>query len=209
MVFRKTRKDKKKLYKKKNTIKRKIGGNKADDIYTLLDNTIIQDYLTNEPEETKKMEKEIILEGINNILNEHKDKIIPVETSQKVSEVSKGLFSKMNSGVDNTIELLGSWFIPVGNSEKKKNKREISVLFYPSLIKSKKDPENPDKPKLKFGHIMIKYKNKYADISNYFKTMFRETDDALATIRRGYTHNVKPKYIHKEKIISTELLEDE
>jgi len=200
MSFRKTRKDKKVLLnrKKKNynkNTRKHMGGSVSQDIF---------DFYQGRYPETDADIKKKILEDIEKIIDKNKD-IQVIDSSDEKKEI------KILPGSIKNIELLGSWLLPNSseNNTTKKNVKEITAYFYPSLIKSKKDPKHPDKPKLRFGHILIKYNNKYADISSYFQTMFRQTDDALAYMRRGYTHDVNPIPFHKEKITTTELLEDE
>lgn len=155
-------------------------------------------------------QKEHILSQIEDYIKENN--IVPVPpVNQGSTFMSTSMATKKSfiDSIDSGIETIGSWLVPVTSKNGRKNVREISVYFYPSLIRSKKDPNNPDKPNLRFGNIMIKYNNTYADISSYFRTMTRETDDFLASIRRGFkAKTVYPQFFHKEHLKSTEFLDD-
>jgi hypothetical protein len=154
--------------------------------------------------------KKSYMDSIGSGINMFTSLLNPTTSTPKSAPLMASPAKKsLSDSIDSGIELIGSWLLPVKSKNGRKNIQEIAVYFYPSLIKSKKDPNNPNKPNLRFGNIMIKYNNTYADISSYFSTMTRQTDDFLAAIRRGEKAKVVyPRFFHKEKLISTELLDD-
>ena len=124
-----------------------------------------------------------------------------------IGRKTNALMSSVTGGVDGAIEVIGKWLIPGKPSSGKKNMSEITVYFFPSLVKSK--PGDNNKPKLRHGSIMVKTNHQYADISNYVRSMTRDTDDMLAEMVRGVAYPLGRKPYHKERFRISERLDSD
>jgi len=149
-----------------------------------------------EPQQNK------LIESIEKVL---KDKDIQVIDTSKVGSKFNQYFSSMSSSMNVAMEKIAEWLVPLSVKPSKKNTTKVSLFLYPSLIES---TVGVDKPKVKFGSIMLKVNNNYADISSHFRSMFKQTDDVLANMRRGLKYPVKQKAFHTETFTINELLDD-
>lgn len=137
-----------------------------------------------------------------------KDKDIQIIDNSVVGSRFNRYASYMKDSVEGAVEKLAEWLLPLSEKKTRKNTTKVGVYFYPSLIQSKLGADNTVPPKVKYGSILIKVNNKYADISSFFSSMFRETDDVLANMRRGLKYNVSQKPFHSEKFTINELLDE-
>lgn len=146
-------------------------------------------------------DKNKLIASIDKVL---KDKDIQIVDSGKVGPKFNQYFSSMTNTMNGAIEKLAEWLMPQSVKSNRKNTTKVSLYLYPSLTQSKPGEPNPN---VKFGSIMLRVNNSYADVSSYFRSMFKQTDDTLANMRRGLKHNAKQKAFHTETFTINELLD--
>jgi len=143
-----------------------------------------------------------ILSAIDSFI---KTENIHTQDTGVIGRKTNELMGSINGSLDSGIEVIGKWLIPGKPSTGKKNMSEVVVYFFPSLVKSRPGDKNP---KLRHGSIMIKTNNQYADISNYVRSMTRDTDDMLAEMVRGASYPLGRKPYHIERFNTSERLDD-
>jgi len=146
-------------------------------------------------------QKEKILEAIETFVADKNVQII--DTGNAVGPKINRIVDSMTDSINGSLEKIADWLLPIKTG--KKNTTKVSLYFYPSLVTSS---IKNDKPDVKMGSIMLKINNNYADISSRISSMFRQTDDLLANMRRGVNHPAKQKAFRTNSFTVHEVLDD-